>query len=228
MLRVGALVTHADVVRHPLVAETMRLLGRSFAVVGNVRVRTAATVGGVVAEADYASDPPTALLALDATVVARSRRGGERTIPILEFFIGFYETALLEGEARNGSASARPSGSDVGRIREVSHPVIRRPSLPRRRRAVDRAADGTCDDFKIAVGATSETPVRFYEIERAVIGEHISPGLAAGIGDAYAAEIDILDDARGTAEYRREMVRVWVKRTILAAVDGTTANRTSS
>src|SRR5436853_316159 len=69
--------------------------------VGNVRVRNVATVGGVVAEADYASDPPCVLLALDARVEVAGP-GGNRGIRIADFFTGFYETALAAGEIVTG------------------------------------------------------------------------------------------------------------------------------
>jgi carbon-monoxide dehydrogenase medium subunit len=227
VLRLGALVTHADVVRHPLVAETVPMLARSFAVVGNVRVRAAATVGGVVAEADYASDPPTALLALDAAVSARSSRG-ERMIPISEFFIGFYETALIEGElVTEVRVPVPPAGTSGVYEKFRTRSSEDRPCLGVAA-LVHRAADATCDDLRVAVGAASEIPFRRREIERAAIGEHISPGLAAEIGDAYASDIDTLDDARGSSDYRREIVRVWVKRAILAAVDSTAKRPNSS
>src|SRR5258705_1600678 len=92
-LVLGALVTHREVELSPLVRRLVPVLAETFATVANVRVRNAATVGGVVAEADYASDPPTAFVALDAEIEARGPSGGRR-IPAGEFFRGFYETAL--------------------------------------------------------------------------------------------------------------------------------------
>src|SRR5689334_3492794 len=67
-LTVGALVTHREMERNPIVREKWPVLAEAFASVANVRIRNAATVGGVLAEADYASDPPAVFVALDATV----------------------------------------------------------------------------------------------------------------------------------------------------------------
>jgi aerobic carbon-monoxide dehydrogenase medium subunit len=100
-LHLGALVTHREVERSPLVHETVPVLSRTFGQVGNVRVRNVATVGGVLAEADYASDPPCVLLALDAQLEV-SGPGGDRSIPAAEFFRGCYETALGTGEILTG------------------------------------------------------------------------------------------------------------------------------
>ncbi|MGH2492288.1 MAG: FAD binding domain-containing protein, partial [Candidatus Limnocylindria bacterium] len=96
-LVLGALVTHREVERSPLVRARIPVLAETFATVANVRVRNVATVGGVVAEADYASDPPAVLLALDALIEAQGP-SGLRRIPASEFFRGFYETALAPNE----------------------------------------------------------------------------------------------------------------------------------
>lgn len=96
-LVLGALATHREVEQSPLVRRLVPVLAETFGVVANVRVRNAATVGGVVAEADYASDPPTAFVALDAEIEARGPKGTRR-IAAGDFFRGFYETALAADE----------------------------------------------------------------------------------------------------------------------------------
>src|SRR3954463_3754114 len=96
-LRLGAMTTHRDVERDETVRRRWPMLARAFGVVASPRVRNQATVGGVLADADYASDPPTALSALGARAVARSV-GGEREIPIEELIVGFYETSLEPDE----------------------------------------------------------------------------------------------------------------------------------
>jgi carbon-monoxide dehydrogenase medium subunit len=96
-LQLGALVTHRAVELSPVVRERWPALARSFSVVASPRVRNQATVGGVLADADYASDPPAMLMALDAVAVARSA-GGERAIPVAELIVGHYETTLEPDE----------------------------------------------------------------------------------------------------------------------------------
>ena len=96
-LRLGAMATHRAVERSPVVKEDWPALAFTFSVVASPRVRNQATVGGVVADADYASDPPAMLAALGAQVVACSVRG-ERGIPMDEFILGHYETSLEADE----------------------------------------------------------------------------------------------------------------------------------
>lgn len=216
VVRMGALVTHAEVARSPLVREAVPLLSRSFEVVGNVRVRAAATVGGVLAEADYASDPPTALLALDAAVVARSRRG-ERIIPIANFFLDFYETVLKEDELITEVRVPVPPPGTVGVYEKFKtrssedRPCVGVAVLVR------RTLEGRCEELRVAVGAASEVPVRLQEVDASAAGRTLTSDLAAAIAAAYASEIDTLDDARGSARFRTEMIRVWVRRAILEA-----------
>ena len=96
-LRIGALTTIRDVETSSVVRRQNPTLARTFAQVGNVRIRHAATVGGNLSEADYASDPPCVLMAMRARVKAKSTRG-EREIPLTALFKGFYETALAPDE----------------------------------------------------------------------------------------------------------------------------------
>ncbi len=94
---IGALTRHHDVEHSSLLASVCPLLAHAASYVGDPQVRHRGTIGGSVAHADPASDLPATLVALDATLVARSTRG-ERTIPAREFFVGFLESALAPDE----------------------------------------------------------------------------------------------------------------------------------
>ena len=96
-LRIGALTTHRAVELSPVVRVGWPSLAHAFSVVASPRVRNQATVGGVLADADYASDPPSMFVALGARAVARSVRG-EREVPVEELITGFYETSLEPDE----------------------------------------------------------------------------------------------------------------------------------
>ena len=81
--------------------------------------------------------------------------------------------------------------------------------------ALRMAADGqTCANLRVAVGAAAETPQRFPEVEALAHGQTLSDSLVRAVADAYAERIDTLSDMRGSAWYRTEMVRVWVRRAI--------------
>jgi carbon-monoxide dehydrogenase medium subunit len=199
-LRLGALTTHREVELSLVVREALPVLSHTFGVVANVRVRNAATVGGVVAEADYASDPPALLRALDAEVDVTGPNG-ERSVPISEFLVGFYETSLEHGVYEKFTTRSSEDRPCVGVA------------------AIARLeADGrTCAELRIAVGAAAEVPQRFEDVEAGAVGRDIDEALAASIAEQYAEGIDPLSDMRGSDWYRREMIHVWVRRAILGA-----------
>jgi carbon-monoxide dehydrogenase medium subunit len=215
-LRVGALVTHRQVERDPVVREAIPVLAEAFSVVANIRVRNQATVGGLVAEADYASDPPCVLLALDAVIEATGP-GGSREIPISEFFQAFYTTALDPAELVTGVRVPIPPPGTAG----VYHKFVTRSSEDRpcvgACALVRLAPDGTATDVQVSVGAASETPQRYPDLEVTLIGRTLDEPALRAVADAYAERADPLDDLRGSAWYRREMVRVWVRRALESA-----------
>lgn len=221
-LEIGALTTHRDIERSPVVRDAIPVLAETFGVVANVRVRNVATVGGVLAEADYASDPPAVLLGLGAEVVARGP-GGERTIPLSGFFRAFYETALEPNELITSVRVPIPQrGTAAVYEKYVTRSSEDRPCVGVYA-AVRFAADGrTVDDLRVAVAAAAETPQRFEDVDASALGKGLDDVLARSIADAYAGRIDTLDDLRGSAWYRTEMVRVWVRR----AIEGAAARAT--
>ena len=214
-IELGALATLDEVARHPRVRENFPGLAVAFGVVGNIRVRCAATVGGLLAEADYASDPPCALLALDAEVVIAGP-AGRRTLKLDDFLVGFYETALAPDElvvAVKVPLASRTQTSVYEKFRTRSSED--RPCVGVFA-ATSFDSAGTCSDLRLAVGATSETPKRFTDVEATANARPLDEELAGAIADEYAGRIEPIDDARGSAWYRTEMVRVWVRRTLLA------------
>jgi carbon-monoxide dehydrogenase medium subunit len=215
-LRLGALATHRQVERDPAVKAALPVLAETFGVVANVRVRNAATVGGVMAEADYASDPPAVFLGLDATVVAEGP-AGVRRIPAADFFVAFYETSLRPDEIVTAVEVPLPAAG-TGAVYEkfVTRSSEDRPCVGVFA-AVRRQPDGTYADVRVAVGAAAETPQRFPDLEATASGTDLGDDVRRAIADGYASRIETLDDVRGSAWYRTEMVRVWVRRALEAA-----------
>jgi carbon-monoxide dehydrogenase medium subunit len=217
-LVLGALVKHRDVELSPLVREHLPLLARVFGVVANVRIRNAATVGGVLAESDYASDPPAAFLALDAEVDVYGP-DGPRTIPIADFFVAFYETSIEANEIVTGvRVPLLPAGTGAVYEKFVTRSSEDRPCVGVAA-VVRLAPDGTFADLRAAVGAAAETPQRFPDLEATGHGRAVDDALIRSIADGYAERIEPLDDLRGSAWYRTEMIRVWVRRAIEHALD---------
>ena len=211
LLRLGAMATHRSVEQHGVVQEGWPALAFTFSVVASPRVRNQATVGGVVADADYASDPPSMLAALRARVVARSVRG-EREIPMDEFILGHYATALDEDELVTELRIPQSSGPSVYR-KFRSRSSEDRPCV-----SVAAARDN--GDLKVVVGAVAERPQYFPELCALARGETITNELAAEIGRRYAEEIEPLSDSRGSERYRKRVIAVEVRRALEDLRDG--------
>ncbi len=205
LLRLGAMATHRSVEQHGVVREGWPALAFTFSVVASPRVRNQATVGGVVADADYASDPPSMLAALRARVVARSVRG-EREIPMDEFILGYYATALEEDELVMELRIPQSSGPSVYR-KFRSRSSEDRP-------CVSVAAVRDNGDLKVVVGAVADRPQYFPELCALARGEAITNELAAEIGRRYAEEIEPLSDSRGSERYRKRVIAVEVRRAL--------------
>ncbi len=205
VLRLGAMTTHRAVERSDVVKDGWPTLAFNFSVVASPRVRNQATVGGVVADADYASDPPSMLAALRTRVVARSTRG-EREIPMEEFVLGHYETALEDEELITEVRVPRGDGRSVYR-KFRSRSSEDRP-------CVSIAAVRENGGLRVVVGAVAERPQYFPEVCAIAEGERLDGELAAEVGSRYAEEIQPLSDSRGSARYRRRVIAVEVRRAL--------------
>jgi carbon-monoxide dehydrogenase medium subunit len=197
-LRLGALTTHRTVELSPVVGEGWPALQRAFALVASPRVRNQATVGGVLADADHASDPPSMLLALDARAVARSVRG-VREIPIEELIVGFYETSLEPDELLvEVRVPGGPHRATYRKFRSRSHED---------RPAVGVAACRREGELRVVVGGVAGRPQWFPEL--------CDPdGDPTEIGRAYAEAIDAISDVSGSAAFRRRVVAVEARRAL--------------
>ena len=214
-LRLGALASHRMVERDPLVRRVLPVVADTFSKVANVRVRNAATVGGVMAEADYASDPPAVFLGLEAVIVAEGPRGVRR-IRASEFFVAFYETSLRQDEIVTAVEVPLPApGSGAVYEKFVTRSSEDRPCVGVF--AAARREGATFAGIRVAVGAAAETPQRYPDLDALGEGTDLGDDICRAIADGYAGRIETLDDVRGSAWYRTEMVRVWVRRALEGA-----------
>lgn len=204
-LSVGAMVTHRRLELDTSVQEGWPGVSAAFHAVASPRVRNVATMGGVLADADYASDPPAMLVASRAVAEVASVRGIRR-IPIEDLIVGHYATSLEEDELITRVVVPRPTGPAVYRkLRTRSHED---------RPASSVAAVVGGGSVRVVVGAVSDRPHHFADV-----CAEWKPGdedSARAIGAEYASRIDYIDDSRGTAAYRRHIVGVEVRRALMA------------
>jgi aerobic carbon-monoxide dehydrogenase medium subunit len=216
-LRIGALATIREVEMSALVREKNPTLAQTFGKVGNVRVRNAATVGGNLSEADYASDPPCLLVAMRARVKANSV-GGEREIPVTQLFKGFYETALGADEILSELIVPDPApGSRSSYLKYISRSSEDRPCVGMAV-VIENESDGSCKDLRLVAGAVSEIPQEIESAETMARGKRLTDSLIEEIAGAYAAGIEPLSDLRGSSWYRKQIIRVMARRAIQQAM----------
>ena len=207
-LAIGAMTTHTEVAESELLARSSPLLAQTAAHIGDVQVRNRGTLGGSLAHADPAADYPAAILALDAELVARSA-AGERVIAARDFFTGLFSTALAPGEILTEVRVPKTNGAGTAYVK-FHHPasgfaVVGVAAVVRKKGAGIESA---------AVGITGVGPnaYRATAVEQAL---RKSPPAEAA---AHAADgVEPLSDSFASAEYRRHLAAVYVRRALEAA-----------
>ena len=211
-LRIGGLATQRDVELSPAVKEHAPLLAEAYRRVATVRIRNVATVGGGVAQADPAMDPPPALLILGASVVAKSARG-ERVIPIGEVYADYYETTLEPDEiVTELRVPAQPAGAAWTYIKYL--PRTEDDYATVSVAAIGRAEGGSIADVRVALGAVAPTAIRASVVEDALAGQPASPEALREASQAVSDIVDPTDDPRGSAWYKRDMSVVFTRRAL--------------
>jgi aerobic carbon-monoxide dehydrogenase medium subunit len=201
-LVVGALTRFCDLERSPVVRRECPVLGRVAAVVGDPQVRHRGTLGGTLAHADPASDLPTLLLALNASVVINSARGSRR-VAIGDLFEGFMTTALQDDEILTEVRIPR------GRQR-WSYQKFTRRAQEWAVVAVAAVRDEQDGRVRVSVANAGSTPLRAPTVER-----HLAEG--ASLAAAAARVVDDIHpfaDAIATVEHRREIAVTLVERAL--------------
>jgi carbon-monoxide dehydrogenase medium subunit len=214
-LRIGAMTTLRELQWSRAVAAAFPMMTRALHTLSNVRIRSVATVGGHLAHGDPHMDLPPILVALGARVRAVSPRG-ERWIDVADLFVGYY-TSALEGDELIAELAVPSQPADV-RTSYAKYAALSADDWPsvgvavRYRTDADRIVDA-----RVAVSAATERPLRLAGAERALEGAAPTAETFARAADAAASEVEPLADIRGTAAYKREMVRVHVRRALADA-----------
>ena len=219
-LRVDALATINEIETSAKVRQHYPALAEACHLVGNIRIRNMATIGGNLAHGDYQSDPPTVLAALDARVEVMSSSGC-RSLPLTEFQLGSYETALKPGELVSAILIPPPPSAMKGLyIKFTTGSSEERPCAGVA--AFARIEEGVCRELRLAVGAVSPRPVRLIAGEERARNHPLTNDLIETIANEAAGSIEPIDDVRGPAEYKRHLARVLVRRAIVGVANKNT------
>ena len=217
-IRIGAMCTHRSVETSPVLQKTAPLLGETYRHVATQKIRNMATVGGGLVHADPNLDPPPSLIALGATVVLASATG-RRSLPVEEFFLDYYDTALQPGEILTEVLIPQKPAKSGGSFFKF---------LPRTAddyATVSAAAflslgpdGGTCAEVRIGLGSVGMTPIRARKAEEVLRGRPLTSELLRRAGEAVEDEVDPMEDFRGSAGYKTQMAQVFARRALEQAL----------
>ena len=214
-LRIGALATHRQIRASRVVQRKAPVLAQAASLIGSTPVRNFGTLGGNLCHNEMGGDPPPALLVLDARAECMSPRG-KRKIPLTDFFTDYFETCLELDEIILGV--------------EIPPPLLGAKSvyLKHTLRSGDLAIVGVaarltvkddfCEEIRIALGGVAPVPFRALEAEVLLRQRLLSDRLIQEAASAAADMCDPISDAHASADYRRKMVRVFVRRALNQAI----------
>ncbi len=213
-VRIGALETHTNLSRNALLNEGIAILGQAVSLIGSWQIRNVATIGGNLCNASPAADSAAPLLALDARVVVADVEG-EKEMPLSSFFTGPGKTALAPNQLLKEIVIEIPKSPSAGCYLKLM-----------RKKAVDLSLVGVAFQAEtdragesltrvaIGLGGVAPTPIRAPEAEAMLKGLKRNEVLKA-LPDAARAAVAVtrpISDIRASADYRREMVDVYVRR----------------
>src|SRR5688572_17780909 len=213
-LRIGAGARHRDIELSTAVQKHYPLLHETFRKVAQPRIRNMGTVGGNLAGGDPLTDPGASLIALDAEVTLSSSKG-QRRLPLDEFFIDYYQTAMEPGELLTGIHVPPPQRPGWSHIKFTPRSI---EDFATAGVAITlEGHNGTCEDIRIGLNSVASTIVRARKAEEVLRGKPITDAVLQEMGEAAAAECDPTDDNRGSAEYKLDLVKVLVPRAVREA-----------
>jgi carbon-monoxide dehydrogenase medium subunit len=219
-LTIGAMTPLGVIERAVRVARSAPVITQTMLRLSNVRVRNVATIGGALAHGDPHMDLPPVLMALGAAVRVLGP-DGERSLPVEELFVGYFETSLKKNELIADVRIPAQGKKHAAYLKVTTGSADDWPALGVA--AVIGTEDGVVTSARIVVSAATDKVTRLKETGKALKGakidKKVDPRLIARLGDAAVAEAQIVSDGRGSAPYKRELLRVYVGRAVRAAMD---------
>jgi aerobic carbon-monoxide dehydrogenase medium subunit len=213
-LLIGSLTRHVDLERTTM-PRGLEILNETARVIADPQVRNLGTIGGALAEVDPAGDWAAALLALETSVVCKSN-GNDRVVPLPEFFVDAYTSALAPQEILTNVTIGLPpkysGGAYVKFERKAGDFAIASAAV-----VVHAGVNGQLQNVGIGLGGVGLTPVKAIATEQVLKGQEFSDDLTARAATTLADEINPLADLRGSSDYKREVAQVLFKRALTAA-----------
>jgi aerobic carbon-monoxide dehydrogenase medium subunit len=224
-LIIGALVTHHEIETSALVKEKLSVLAESEKEVANIRVRNMGTVGGNLASGEPLTDLAQIFISVDGKAKIVGVKGN-RTIPLEELFVDFYQTSLAEDEILSQVViPLLPPHSGVEYIRFSSSSVVDKPSAGVAVRISLEPKNELCQLVRIVLGCVGATPVRARKAEALLTEKKVTLELAREAGALASQECSPIADLRGSEKYKRAIVGTLVKRAASKAYERALGNK---
>lgn len=216
-VKIGAMTTYDAIVASEAVKAACPILVETALQVGDQQVRYRGTLGGSLAHADPASDFPTVIVALGATMTAASPRG-EREIPASKFFVDLFTTALKPNEILTSITAPVLSAGMGGAYLKHRHPASNYSVVGVA--ALVWLSGGLCKSVSLVIGGATAIPVRAVAAEKALTGQAPDEATIAAAAEKVAEAIDNpLGDIYASGEYRTHLAKVMAKRALTQAAE---------
>ncbi len=222
-LRIGAGARHREIEMSPVVRNHYPLLYETFRKVAQPRIRNMGTIGGNLCQGDPLTDPGASLMALNAEITLASTKG-KRVLPLEEFFVDYYQTDLRPEEILTEIRVPTP-------VKQIGWSHIK--FTPRSQEDFAtvgvaltlRGHGNLCEDIRLALNSVAPTIFRAKKAEKILRGQQVTDKLVREMAEVASIEADPIDDARGSADYKRELVKVLVRRATEEALQRAVAHK---
>jgi carbon-monoxide dehydrogenase medium subunit len=216
-LKIGAMATLSELEHDANVAAKFPVLKKAMKTLSNPRVRNVARVGGALAHGDPHMDLPPVLTMLGAKVAITGLKAN-RELALEDLFVGYYETALEKDELITSVTVPALKGRKAAYMKVTSRNADDWPALGV---AVSFALEGRAiKDPCVVISAATEKVTRMASVEKVLQGHAPDDDVLNRAGDAAVDEATILSDAHGSAPYKRELLRVYMRRAVRQAIEG--------
>ena len=210
-ITIGGGATHGSIHANADLDLHCQVLVQAAGAIGDIQVRNVGTIGGSIAHADPAADWPAALLAADAKIVIQSKKG-KREVDVDQFFKGFYETALEDGEIITAIRIAKNGLNANSAYVKFKQPASRF-AIVGCAVAVE-VSGGAVKAARVALTGVGESAYRVTSVEKALVGQALNATtIDAAVGDVTEGA-EVMSDHYASAKYRAHLASVYVKRAL--------------
>ena len=213
LIEIGATTTHHEIATSKVLRDKCPMVAEAAAEIGDAQVRNRGTIGGSIAHADPAADMPAVMVAADAEIEIRGK-SGTRTVKAADFFQGFYTVDLQPSEIITAVRFAPVRSAAYAKLHQrASHYAV-----------VGVAASldikgGVIESARIGLTGATTHAMRLADVEKALAGNKASADvIAAASANAGSGIADLNADLHGSADYRRAMIPVFVRRSLEKAI----------